>query len=278
MNNARSLFMEDICFWSIGDGKFSVMMQGLVHSFRRVGMNNPFIAFSDKVVEGAETRLIDSFDKQCHLFKFHFLKMLLDEPYSAFVFLDADTLFLRKPPPLLPLLEKSPVHAFLECDCSKATLRKAWWGCQLDEYIQLMRDCGVITQKIYNLNAGFFIVERRAINMVCDLAEDFWRYALSKGYAFTEEPCLSYAVHILSQDPESHLLVKHFSIWASDWTGQFTEKLPDGKPWVFKDWMQGQEFLINPAIVHALKSKNLLIEYGSKLACFDTDAIRHHLN
>lgn len=254
--------MKDVCFWSVGDGDFAVMLQGLVRSFRRVGMNDDFIAFSDRNIEGAKTVLVQAFDKKCHLFKFEFLKRLAEHEYRTFVFLDADSLFVRQPPPLLTLMQDAPVHAFFECDCTYPALRSSWWGCPLKTYVQMMRDCGVMTERVYNVNAGFFMVERNAIELVCGLAEDFWSYSLSKGYLFTEEPPLAYAAHMLCENPETHLLNKHFDVWASDWTAQFANKLPEGKPWMFKDWMRGQEYTVNPAIIHVLKSKELLIKNG----------------
>lgn len=257
--------MKELCFWSVGDNDFAWMLQGLVASFRKAGMQEDFIAFSDRPIAGARTEIVKEFDKKAHLFKFTFLKKLLKEDYRAFIFLDADTLFVRRPPDLLPLLKDSPVHAFFECDCTiPGILRQSWWGCPLEKYVELMRDSGVTSEKVYNVNAGLFMVEKNAIETVCSLAEDFWNYSLSCGYAFTEEPPLAYALHMLSQNPEFHLIKNHFDIWASDWTAQFKDKLPEGKPWMFKDWLQGDEFIINPAIVHALKSKDLLIRNGKE--------------
>ena len=66
--------MKDICYWSIGDGKFAKVLQTLVRSFRSVGMKEDFIAFSDRDIEGAKTVRIQDFSKSCHLFKFEFLK------------------------------------------------------------------------------------------------------------------------------------------------------------------------------------------------------------
>lgn len=121
----REYHMKDVCFWSVGNGDFASMVQGLVRSFRRVGMDDDFIAFCDRPIEGAETILIPGVNKKDYLFKFHYLRMLQSREYKTFVFLDADSLFVRKPPPLLPLMCGSPVHAFFESDCSKPALRKS---------------------------------------------------------------------------------------------------------------------------------------------------------
>lgn len=252
--------MKELCFWSVGDGKFAAMLQGLVTSFRQAGMQDDFIVFSDRAIEGAETILTGDFDKKAYLFKFEFLRRLAAREYRYFVFLDADTLFVRHAPSLWPLVLDSPVHAFFECDCTYPAKRRTWWGCPLEEYVRMMRDCGVIDPHVYNVNGGFFMVDRRAIEMVCSLVGDFWSYALSQGYLFTEEAPLAYAVHILCKQPEAHLLTRHFAIWATDWRAQFANRLPHGEAWVFEDWMRGDEFLINPAIVHLPKSKDLLVQ------------------
>lgn len=250
--------MKDFCYWSIGNKSFADILQVLVKSFREVGMEEDFIAFSDKNIEGAKVIPITSIDKKCFLFKFTFLKQLINFDYKTFVFLDADSLFVRKVPDLHCLMTDGPAHAFLECDCTYPSLRKSWWGCPLPEYVQMMRDCGVTSQGVYNVNAGFFMVDRHAIDLFCSFVDDFWQYALSQGYAFTEEAPLAYAIQMLSKDPEKHLLVNHFDIWATDWRGEFSKELPSGKPWKYRDWMRDNEYTINPAIVHVAKSKHLL--------------------
>jgi hypothetical protein len=259
--------MEDFCYWSVGDGDYAYMMQALVHSFRSVGMKEEFIAFSDRSIEGATTHLVSPFEKLGNLFKFKFLKELKDLPFRYFVFLDSDNLFMRKPPDLFPLVADTPLHVFFEGNCSHPPTplrRKNWWGCPLPIYVGLMRDCGVLNEHVYNVNAGFFIIKREAIDTVCTLAYDFWEYGMSHGYAFTEEPPLAYAAQMLCADPAQHLLTRHLDIWASDWAYYFANRLPKGNPWTLKDWLGFDEYLVNPAIVHLIKSKPLLVQLGKK--------------
>ncbi|MBM3883526.1 MAG: hypothetical protein FJ387_28115 [Verrucomicrobia bacterium] len=38
--------------------------------------------------------------------------------------------------------------------------------------------------------------------------------------------------------------------------------MPDGQPWWFVDYFSGERFLVSPAIVHAMRSKEALAALG----------------
>lgn len=258
--------MKDICFWSVGDGDYSAMLQTLVYSFHDMEMEGDFHVFSDRKIHGAITHQAGQFDKRGCFFKFNFLRQEVKNwDYRYFIYLDADTLFLRKPLlPLINLLHGDPLHLFFESDCTVPQLvRQNWWGCPLSEYVRLMHDCGVTSPHIYHINGGFFIVEKHAIDIICELALDFLEYAGRQRYALPDEPAWAYALHMLSHIPEKHLLSRYWDVWCSDWEGVFKEHLPDGKPWIFHDYMSNIPHTINPAIVHAIRSKDLLIKRSS---------------
>lgn len=253
--------MPEFCFWSIGDGVYGQMLQTLVDSYRLNGQTADFHVFSDRNIRGAETHLAKTFIKKDFLFKLNFLSKEVQQlNYDYFIFLDADNFFVRKPLLSLPdLMAGSPIHLFFETDCAAANLkRKDWRGCPLTEYVRLMRDCGVKSEKVYNVNGGFFIVSKPAVEVVCGLAHDFWEYALRNGYRFTEEGPLAYATHMLCKEPEQHLLNKNFNLWCTDWKGVYADRLPDGKEWIFPDYFTFQENRVNPSIVHAIHSKQAL--------------------
>lgn len=257
---------KKICFWSIGDGECAFMLQTLVNSFRQVGITEDFHVFSDREIHGATTHLVNSFDKRGFLFKFAFLQSELAQwDYRYFVYLDADTIFIRQPSPLLPLLAGSPIHFFMETPLTKVKKQEKWWNCPIERYLTMMRDCGVTTPEIYSLNAGFFLLKKEVICLACGLAQDFFEYSQRCGYFFPDEPLWNYAMHMLCESPEQHLLIDHFDIWCSDWKGEWASQLPNGTPWTFCDYMTDERYLVNPAIVHALKSKPLLIEKGKSL-------------
>jgi hypothetical protein len=226
-------------------------------------MKEDFHAFCDRPIQGAETHLIADFEKRYFLFKFLFLQNHVKKlDYDYFVFLDADNYFVRPPPPLLDLMQGSPIHSFFESDCTALSKRPKWHKCPLPEYVRMMRECGVISEKVYNVNGGFFIAKREAIDTICGMALDFWKYALLNGYMFTEEPPLAYVTHMLCVKPENHLLWTHSDVWCTDWLGEYAGRLPDGKKWAFADYMTGKRVTVDPAIVHAIKSKEAMIVAG----------------
>lgn len=239
------------------------MLETLVNSYHAVGMEEDFHVFSDLEIPGAINHKIETFDKSFFHFKYAFLKNYVQKwNYRYFVFLDADNYFVRKPPSFLYLMENSPVHIFLESDCTLPSKRPIWHRCPLPEYVRLMRECGVTGDPVYNMNAGYFVVKREAVDIFCSLGEDFWKHSLSNGYAFTEEAPMAYAMQMLCDDPQKHLLRNVTDIWCSDWQGHFSDRLPDGKEWLFVDYMNYDSYPVNPAIVHALKDKEVLIAEG----------------
>lgn len=260
--------MRELCFWSVGDGPYALMMQTLVASYRAVGMTDDFHAFSDRPIAGAIHHPIGPFDKTLYLFKLRFLQSEVARlDYRYFAFLDADNYFVRKPSDLLGLMHKSPLHSFLESDCAASDNRRPdWWSCPLPEYVRLMRECGVTTPGVYNVNAGFFIVHRDAIEAVCRLACEFWEHAYRAGYVFTEEAPLAYATHMLCVDPAAHLMRNLFDVWSCDWTGSFAGRLPTGEDWTFQDYMTGAPHKVNPAIVHAMRSNAAMVRAAHHLS------------
>lgn len=249
------------CFWSVVDGDYARMMQAVTDSARRVGVFKDFHIWTDRAIEGATCHPYEKLDKTLYLFKLRFLR---DEvrrlEYDYFVWLDADTYFVRHPGDLLRLMQGSPVHASLESDaCHVGNVRPDWWGCSLKNYVTLMRFLGVRSTSIFNVNAGFWIVHRDVIDTFCDLAFEFWEFSRAAGYEFTEEPPLAYATHMLCGNPYLHTLRNTAEVWASDWTGCYADTLPDGGAWEFADYFSDERFGVNPAIVHAMRSKQALI-------------------
>lgn len=254
--------MKNICFWSVGDGEYAHILQMLVDSFHAVGMKDDFHVFSDRNIRGAINHPSGQFDKRGCFFKFNFLQQQVKHwDYQTFIYLDADTLFLRQPPlPLIDLMNGDPLHLFFESDFTLPKLhRQTWWGSPLPTFIDLMRECGVTSPHIYNINGGFFIVQKHAIDLICELAFDFIKYAIQKNYLFPDEPAWAYAMHMLTENPEQHLLSHFWNVWCADWEGIFREQLPNGSSWVFHEYMSLNSHTINPAIVHAVRSKELLI-------------------
>ena len=59
-------------------------------------------------------------------------------------------------------------------------------------------------------------------------------------------------------NPYAHVVEDNADIWATDWRGVFNDRIPDGMPWLFTDYMDGHQVLVNPAIVHCMHSKSAM--------------------
>jgi hypothetical protein len=257
------------CYWSVADGDYVDMLQGCVNSARVAGDDTDFVVLTDRdKFDDAINIKIPPFSKNHYLFKFKLLKeVMADLDYDYFIFLDSDNYFVRKPDNPLHLLNDSTVHSFLESDCTDPNaIRGDWWGCPLPEYVKIMRDRGVTSRGVYNVNAGYFIVKKSSIEDFYNLGMEFWNYSKAQGYTFTEEAPLAYITHMftdhMTDDPYQHTLMFRPNVWASDWTGVFKDHLPANREWDFTDYMTGKPIKVYPDIVHAMRSKNRIIQYG----------------
>lgn len=254
------------CYWSVADGEYADMMTCCIHSARQVGVQQDFHVFSDRKIPGASVQPAGKFSKSLYLFKFSFLKEVANLDYDYFVFLDADNYFVRHPGNLLNQLQGAPVHIVLESNCAaENNVRRDWWDCPLENYVELMKTAGVRSRSIFNTNAGFWIVHRNAVERVCQLADEFWQYAKRQGYIFTEEAPLAYVGHMLMGNPYRHTLNANRDVWASDWAGHFQGRLPANEKWNFIDYMSETQYEVNPCIVHAMRSKQMMIDAALRL-------------
>ena len=126
-----------------------------------------------------------------------------------------------------------------------------------------MRAKGVCSHAVFNVNGGLVIVHHDVIDTLYNLAFDFWHFCKAQGYTFNDEPLFAYAMQMLCGNPYEHTLRQTADLWASDWTGNFRDVLPNGKPWLFQDYFTNELFSVNPAILHAMRSKSALIADGS---------------
>jgi len=237
------------------------MAETMVASARRAGVTTEFHLWSDQKIAGAIVHPVRGFKKDHYLFKLQFLRERVARlPHDYFVWLDADSYFVRDPGNILRVLNGAPMHASLESDmCGSNNIRTDWRGCPLPIYAHLMRAAGVRGKSIFNLNGGFLIVHRDVIEKLCDLAFSFWEIGRRHGYLFTEEAPLAYATHMLCGNPGAHRLRRWTDVWVTEWRGVFGKRLPDGRPWIFKDYFTFDQLEVNPAIVHAVASKDLMI-------------------
>lgn len=259
--------MKKMCYWTVCFGTYTDMTEAMIKSARNVGVDDPFVVYADREIKDSNTLTLElphGFQNDNHyLFKLDYLKDVGRMFYDYFTFIDADSYFVRHPGDLIRYCHDGPIHFTMESNCNQNYgYRKDWWGCSLPEFCQLMWEKGVRSKMIFNLNAGLWTVKREAILHVHRLGYEFWNHAQSKGYTFTEEAALAYAGHMLMGNVYKHRLVLAPELWASDWMGHFAGRLPIDEPWIFHDYMTDEHIHVQPAIVHAMRSKEILIEHG----------------
>ena len=269
----------NICYWSIGFGNDNqhAMLRSLVKSARSVGVKEDFHIWTDDGVKvsGSEPHVFNrSYNPPPgNMFKLEVLKTLKDYDYDYYVFLDVDNYFIRKPSDesihtMLRLAEPFhiPVEAKIneEAFSSEQTSQFRWRGITLQDLINIWAKRGMEGKSIYNLNGGFFVIKRDEWKSVYDACwEGFDIVKNAKGLErISDEIAFAYAMTKLT-NPDGHQ-IKHKHVndtWAVD-RGNFQNKLPDGKPFLFWTNWNGNKFMVDPAIVRAMKSKPQLIEYG----------------
>lgn len=249
------------CYWSIGDGNHAKMLESAVYSARQVGIEENIHVWSDRIIPTTIPHDIGNPNKDHYLFKLHILNQHVSNlRYDYYIFFDADTWFVRNPGEILNYVYDDPLHVTLESDCTNpVALREDWWGCPLPDYVRMMRECGVKDRIIYNCNAGLFIIHRKAVKSFYRLCMEFWNYAKERGYTFTEEAPMAYAAQIMMGNPYLHTMYQTTELWASDWNGNFKDRLPVEETWDFYDYMTNIPIKVNPAIVHAMRSKDELV-------------------
>lgn len=255
------------CYWTVATGdSHSKMAETMIHTARSHGVEEDFHVWSDKEVAGSILHkcLASEVETKHYLFKFIFLRDKVSKlDYDYFIFLDTDNVFVRKPENILSIMGNSPVFVCMENEVTSSKVKRDhWWGCPTKFFPELLRKYGVTSEKIYNTNAGFWIVKKDYIEEVCTLALDFWKKCqeVHQLSTFTEEPALAFVGHMLSkEDVENQTLQKTAHIWASDWTGNYRDKMPDGNPWFFVDYLSAEKIEVNPCIVHAMRSKTAMI-------------------
>jgi len=260
--------MKRILYWSVAWGTHTNMLQALVNSMRSNGIEDRFIAFTDKILEHVENKPLDeSIPKdQPQFWKFEYLaRHMAREKVDALVFIDADHYYVRKPENHpLEILGNDPWHSFLESPInSPATRRADWWSCPNEKLVSIYRRFGVTQREIRNTNGGYWICKPEFGEHARVVAKEFNQFAAREGYSFPEEVSISVLSHMFSKDYSQRFNEKWMSYWASEWTGQFNDRVPDGTPWRHQSYMTNVQTLVNPAIVHAMRSKTALAALGA---------------
>ena len=257
---------DHLCFWSIATGPYAAMAQSLVDSARHAGVFKDFHIWTDTAIEGAKCRRLATAKAKGKFIQLELLDQQVRKlKYDYFVWLDADTYFVRHPGDILRVLQGAPVHASLESNTAlPKPLLPDWGPCSLSNFTTLMQFRGVRSQAVFTVNGGFWIVHHDVIDTFCGLTWDFWEFSRKVGYQLAVEPLLAYASQMLCGNPYVHTLRHTADLWATDTIGRFAGEVPTGGSWEFVDSFSGESFEVSPAIVHATHSKRALVARGRK--------------
>jgi prepilin-type N-terminal cleavage/methylation domain-containing protein/prepilin-type processing-associated H-X9-DG protein len=248
------------CYWSVCDGPYGAMMEHCVATARRCGVFKEFHVLTDRPLAGCESYDAFQVEKGHHLFKLHYLKVGMSRlNFDWFVWLDADTVFVRQPMDLLGCLGRSPLHVPLATTLEGVVEGQVWNGIPVEVVRELMAGQGV-SKPVHAGSSAFWIAHHDAIEMVYDLAMGFWHKAKESGRELDVSVALSYAMQMLCADVERHRVVARPDLWAGDTTERFADMPPDGDPWDWKaaPWTESVE--VRPALVHLPRSREKRIE------------------
>ncbi|MCW5553936.1 MAG: hypothetical protein KIS67_17500 [Verrucomicrobiae bacterium] len=249
------------CYWSVADGPYGAMMEHCVRTARACGVFKEFHVLTDRPLAGCECYDAYQCDKADGLFKLHYLKVGMSKLlFDYFIWLDADTMFVRNPVDVLACLGRSPIHVPLEVNLSALTEDREWRGRSCFRLRELFRQAGVINA-VYLSRSAFWVVHREAIEEVYELAMQFVQEAKLSGLKMGADEALGYAMQILCADPEAHLLAAHPELWASDVEGQFQTAIPNGESWQWRHPVRAEAALaVRPAIIHLPGNKESLAQ------------------
>jgi hypothetical protein len=255
--------------WSVAWGEYRFMLQSLVSSIRESGLEHDILTFSDEPIFGTASceldKGIDLDFKQ--YWKFKYLLKVCELDYDLFVFIDSDHYFVRKPPKdFCDIIGLDPWHSFLESPLnSPQTRRPDWWGLPNALMADLYRDFGVVQRTKYSTNGGFWMCKKPFARMAMETSERFRIFQKNRGLDLPEEVFVAVLSHMFSKNYEDRFHARHEDIWASEWTGVLSDRLPDGSPWEFQEYMTGTRRVVDPAIVHAMRSKSALASRGKRI-------------
>src|SRR5262249_17062732 len=137
--------------------------------------------------------------------------------YDLYIWIDADSWFVRRPCDFSGVLRGAPIHASLETNFAKVEHAAVpLWGTRAEVMTELMRAGGVGSNALFTVDGGLFLVRRKAVDTVYELAREFWMFCRDRGHRLEHEPLLSFVTHLLCGNPYAHTLERTADVWACD--------------------------------------------------------------
>jgi hypothetical protein len=255
--------------WSVAWGDYRFMVQNLMNSIRAVGIDYDILTFSDQPLANVMSCELDNSINLdfTQYWKFDYLNKVSELDYDLFVFIDSDHFFVRKPRlDFSEIIGEDPWHSFLESPLNSAiTTRDDWWNVKNPEMVNMWREFGVHQKTVFNTNGGFWMCKKEFAKQAKDTVFLFRDFQRKRGLNLPEEVAIAVLSHMFSMDYTKRLHSNYMDIWASEWTGVLKDQIPNNSSWEFVEYMTGKKIIVNPSIVHAMRSKNALIQFGRQI-------------
>ncbi len=261
------------CYWSVGTGSYSFMLQACVGSFRAAGVEADFIALSDRDIVGATKSIrVPNYKTDKCFFKPKLLQEVMSkEPYDYFIYVDSDVYCVADPPNIVERMGAAPVFAVMQEEITRPVLAsRTWYGWPLAKIVGLMKEMGVKSKIIYNTNGGLFAVYRHSISTFVQHMTDFRRRGEEQGYArMPDEPAIVFAVQKMVSDLDCMMMHNNTDLWGCD--GKlFKDSLPTYSEWEWPQHFTTDRLKVKPALVHMLRGKNLMRMIGEDIVANGT--------
>ena len=239
------------------------MIALMLNTMRLAGVSEDLHVFSTEPIDGAINHPISaSLPWNNHLAKADFARELTDLDVDFVVWLDTDNFFVRHPGDLSRFIRDNPLWYGFEADITlpNKTKEDGWYYKKHEYVVDLFRKEGVTSEKVWSGNGGLYMLRRDSINSIADEMHDIHnRWRRGPWPASNDEVILACLAAKYVKDPELNTPDQFIGdFWACDWANVFRDQLPRGEDWTYTDWMYGWKKIINPAIVHCMRSKHLM--------------------
>jgi hypothetical protein len=232
------------------------MMEECVASARAAGVFKEFHVFSDRHIAGCNCYDAMEIVKAGHLFKLVYLKAGISKLlFDYFVWIDADSWFVRNPRDVLGCLGKSPIHVPLTTNLSAFKRDEVAEGIATQKLVDLMVRGGIFNS-VYLSTSGFWIVHRDVIDRVCELVQHFWGIGAEGGLQLGVGLGLGYAMQMLCGNPEAHLITVRPDLWASEDQWNTGSPLSTNATWTSEAPLREEAISFKPSIIHLRRQKS----------------------
>src|SRR2546427_8208447 len=132
------------CYWSLGTGPYARLLERCVASARASGVFKEFHVLTDRAIAGCECYDAQQVETTSGLYQLIYLKAGISKLlFDYFIWIDADSWFVRNPKNVLDCLGKSPIHVPLATDLSALEETKLLNGISTRQFADLMVKAGV---------------------------------------------------------------------------------------------------------------------------------------